>query len=90
VTGARGADVGVLAAGAVGSGVGVSSSTTEGVTAGVATGGVTGWQAVVATNSAKMRRAARTEPYALSRFKKVAMRSYSTFRCSGSEGSKRS
>jgi hypothetical protein len=100
VTGVRGAGVGVFAgrgvtvgAGAevvgLASAVGLDTAVAS-AGAGVCGTGAGGVQAVSSASSAKRSRAARTEPYALSRLKNSAMRSYNTLRCSGSEGSSRS
>ncbi len=90
--GARGAGVPVLAGVALGGGVGLTvGELGGGVGAAVGVVGLgVGWQAVAKTSSAIMSRAARTEAYALSRFRNAAIRWYSTLRCSGSDGSRRS
>jgi hypothetical protein len=75
VTGDRGPVVGVAAGTAVGVAVGTMAGVAGGVGAGVPSGGGEGWQAVATSSSAKMSRAARTDPYALSRFRNADMRS---------------
>jgi hypothetical protein len=62
----------VLAGVAVGAVVGAAVGGDGGT--GVGGGGGVGWQAVAQSSSAKRSRAARTVAYALSRFRKDAMR----------------